>query len=57
MVSKALYVTTLFVHDKTEGKKAEIEKDNKGKSGVYRWINTGTGTSYVGTSTVLKKKN
>lgn len=55
MVSKALYVTTLFVHDNTEGKKAEIGKDNKGKSGVYRWINSVTGRFYVGSSAVLNR--
>lgn len=39
-----------------EDKKAEIWKDNKDKYGVYRWIYTLNGSSYVGSSTVLKKK-
>ena len=39
-----------------EDKKAEIWNDNKGKSGVYRWINTVTGSSYVGGSTVLNRR-
>jgi hypothetical protein len=47
----------LFVYDNIEDKKADIWKDNKAKSGVYRLINTVTGSSYVGSSTVLKKKN
>lgn len=39
-----------------EDQKAEFWKDNKGKSGVYRWINTVTGSSYVGSSTVLNRR-
>jgi len=56
LVNEALYVTPLFVYDNIEDKKAEIWKDNKGKSGVYRWINTVTGCSYVGSSTVLNRR-
>lgn len=56
LVNEALSVTPLFVYDNIEDKKAEIWKDNKGKSGVYRWINTVTGSSYVGSSTVLNRR-
>jgi hypothetical protein len=56
LVNKALSVTPLFVYDNIEDKKAEIGKDNKAKSDVYRWINTVTGSSYVGSSTVLKRR-
>jgi hypothetical protein len=55
-VNETLYVTPLFVYDNIEDKKAEIWKDNIGKSGVYRWINTVTGSSYVGSSTVLNRR-
>lgn len=55
MVNKALYVTPLFVYDNIEDKKKEIWTDNKDKSGVYRWIYTLTGISYVGSSTILKR--
>ena len=44
------------MYDNIEDKKAEIWKDNKGKSGVYRWINTVTGSSYVGSCTVLNRR-
>ena len=56
LVNEALSVTPLFVYDNIEDKKAEIWKDNKGKSGVYRWINTVTGSSYVGSSAVLNRR-
>jgi hypothetical protein len=56
LVNEALSVTPLFVYDNIEDKKADIWKDNKAKSGVYRWINTVTGSSYVGSSTVLKRR-
>jgi hypothetical protein len=36
LVNKALSVTPLFVYDNIEDKKAEIGKDNKAKSDVYR---------------------
>lgn len=31
-------------------------KENKGKSGIYRWINKETGKSYVGSSANLSKR-
>jgi len=55
LVNEALPVTFLFVYDNIQDKKAEIWKDNKGKYGVYRWINTLTASSYVGSSTVLNR--
>lgn len=33
--------------------KNEVIKDNRGKSGVYRWINNSNGRCYVGSSTDL----
>ena len=44
------------MYDNIEDKKAETWKDNKDKSGVYRWINTVTRSSYVGSSTVLNRR-
>lgn len=55
-MNEALSVTPLFVYDNIEDKKAEIWRDNKGKSGVYRWINTVTGSSCVGSSTGLNRR-
>lgn len=36
--------------------KSEIIKEIKGKAGVYRWINTKNGKSYVGSSVDLSKR-
>jgi group I intron endonuclease len=36
--------------------KEEICRDNKNKSGVYRWVNKINGKSYVGSSTSLSKR-
>ena len=36
--------------------KEENWKDNKGKYGVYGWINTLTASFYVGSSTVLNRR-
>lgn len=37
-------------------KKMQILKENKGKSGVYRWVNKETGKSYVGSGTNLARR-
>jgi len=42
--------------DNIEYNKVQIRKDNKGKSGVYRWIETVTGSSSVGSSTVINRR-
>lgn len=44
------------MYDNIEDNKVEIWKNNKGKSGVYRLINTVTGSSYVESITVLNRK-
>jgi group I intron endonuclease len=33
-----------------------IIKQNKGKSGVYRWVNKDSGKSYVGSSAMLNDR-
>lgn len=55
LVNEGLSVTPLFVYDNIEYKKADIWKDKKGKSGVYRWIYTVTDSYYVGSSAVLNR--
>jgi hypothetical protein len=44
------------IEDNIEDNMVQIWKDNKGKYGVYRWINTLTGSSYVGSSTVINRR-
>jgi group I intron endonuclease len=36
--------------------KLKILKENRGKSGVYRWVNLENGNSYIGSSTDLRKR-
>lgn len=44
------------VYDNTDTQKGSIIDDNKGKSGVYRWVNKESGKSYVGSSTNLARR-
>lgn len=43
----------LLVYDNTENQRKEIIKDNRKKSGVYRWVNKVNGKCYVGSSVDL----
>jgi len=47
-------VIPLVLYDNPDLQKADILKENKGKSGIYRWTNQTNGKSYVGSSTNLK---
>jgi group I intron endonuclease len=40
----------------SDKQKEEICRDNKNKSGVYRWVNKINGKSYVGSSTSLSRR-
>jgi group I intron endonuclease len=44
------------IYQNADINKNEIFKENKEKSGVYRWINLNTGFSYVGSSVNLAKR-
>jgi len=46
-------VVPVKVYVNTDLNKLQILKDNKGESGVYRWINNINGKSYIGSSTKL----
>ena len=48
-----LSVIPLLTYDNSENKRKEIIKDNKDKSGVYRWINNINGKCYIGSSANL----
>lgn len=54
--NEALLVTPLFTYDSFEDNKLQIWKDNKGKSGVYRWINTVIYGSYAASSTIINRR-
>ena len=40
----------------SEASKNEVLKDNKGQSGVYRWVNNLNGKTYVGSGVNLTKR-
>ena len=40
----------VVVYINADIQKLDILRDNKNKSGIYRWINLGNGKSYVGSS-------
>lgn len=57
--SKGLHtlpVVPVRVYTDAELQKKQILLDNKGKAGIYRWINKETGKSYVGSAGNLSKR-
>lgn len=44
------------IYNNADTQKIEIFRDNKGKSGVYRWINNINGDTYVGSAIDLNKR-
>jgi len=44
------------IYENADTQKMQILKENKGKSGVYRWVNKETGKSYVGSGTNLARR-
>lgn len=48
--------TPLIVYNNTDLEKLQIITENKGKSGIYCWINNINGNKYVGSSTNLKRR-
>jgi hypothetical protein len=44
------------VYENSDLQKVDILKENKGKSGIYRWTNNATGKSYVGSSVNLYRR-
>lgn len=52
----SIIITPLISYSNAESQKENILKDNKGKSGIYRWVNTLTGDSYVGSSVDLSPR-
>ena len=52
--SKGIKPEVIYVNADTQ--KIEIFRDNKGKSGIYRWINNFNGDSYIGSAVDLNKR-
>lgn len=49
-------VAPIRTYGNSDRDKLEIYKENKGKSGIYRWVNKESGKSYVGSSTNLSRR-
>jgi len=48
--SRRLYTIPVKVYENADTQKAEIRKENKGKSGIYSWKNLQNGKIYVGST-------
>jgi len=44
------------VYKDLKAKKEQILNENKGKAGIYKWINYTTGGIYIGSAVDLRKK-
>jgi len=49
-------VAPIRTYSNSDRDKLEIYKENKGKSGIYRWVNKESGKCYVGSSTNLSRR-
>lgn len=52
-VAQAVVVTPVHVYDNADILKFQAISENKGKIGVYRWINNVNGNTYIGSSAYL----
>lgn len=58
-IKDSLYLSLVLpvvIYINSDLKKLEIIKDNKGKSGIYRWVNKDSGKTYVGSSINLGRR-
>jgi hypothetical protein len=51
-----LSIIPVVVYSNADTQRIQILKENKSKSGVYRWVNLENGKSYVGSSTKLGRR-
>jgi len=56
LVGNIILVSPVKIYSDSEAVKKEILQDNKGKPGIYRWINKINGNSYVGSAVNLSKR-
>jgi len=56
LVAKDLLVKPFIIYSDLVSNVKIIFKENKGKSGVYRWNNLITGASYVGSAVDLSRR-
>jgi len=50
-----MVIIPVKIYGNADIQKSDIVSENKGKSGIYRWVNNLTGDSYVGSSVNLKR--
>lgn len=55
-LDQTLTIVPIVSYSNADKAKADIIKEIKGKSGVYRWTNNTSGKSYVGSSIDLAKR-
>lgn len=55
-VNSSNYIKPEIIYKNADTQKSLVFKDNKGKSGIYRWINNLNGDSYVGSGVDLNKR-
>ena len=51
-----LSIIPIIKYNNADTQKLDILKDNKGKSGIYCWINSSNGKSYVGSSQNIARR-
>jgi group I intron endonuclease len=49
-------ITPVAIYSNADKQKLLVFKENKGKSGIYRWTNLLSGKSYIGSSVNLKRR-
>ncbi len=54
--TRSLYSKTPIIYNDSLSNKFNILNENKGKSGIYRWILSSNNESYVGSSTNISKR-
>jgi group I intron endonuclease len=55
-ISASSEIEPVLIYTNPDEHKGLIAKQNKGKSGIYRWVNKDSGKSYVGSSSMLNDR-
>nr|YP_009072334.1 GIY-YIG endonuclease [Sclerotinia borealis]AHX82998.1 GIY-YIG endonuclease [Sclerotinia borealis] len=54
--NSSTYIKPEIIYENADTQKSLVFKDNKGKSGIYRWTNNLNGDSYIGSGVDLNKR-
>ena len=55
-VNSSNYIKPEIIYKNADTQKSLVFKDNKGKSGIYRWVNKENGNTYIGSSVNLGRR-